>query len=242
MDFFCPNSADCASETSLRERVAAVLGYFAPLAGFLLAVAAVVWLSGCDALSEDTPERRPIVEAFLKTDAPLPAVRLSQTARVSEAYSFAANALSGAAVTLTLIGEGNGPDARYAYAETDTAAGVYLPIDPAPTALSNRRYRLEATLADGAVLRAETVVPQAFETAGTVPDTLTYNILGPPPSVRVTPSAYPGRRAIYQLGVEASGQLPTPIRPTSCRSAAPSTSATPPTSTSSTRRAARARC
>ena len=211
MASFCSDlrstSAGCPP---LRARVATVLGYFAPLAGFLLAVAAAVWLSGCDALSEDEPRRRPIVEAFLKTDAPLPPVRLSQTARVSETYSFAGNALSDAAVTLTLVGEGESPDVRYAYAEADTAAGIYLPVDAAPTALSGRRYRLDATLDDGRALSAETVVPTAFTTVASGPDTLAYNILGSPPSVRVTPSAYPGRRAVYQLAVEATGQLPSP--------------------------------
>ena len=206
---FCSDSC----QSALRERAAAVLGYLAPLAGFLLAVAVVVWLSGCDALSEDEAQRRPIVEAFLKADAPLPPVRISQTARVSETYSFAANALSGAAVTLLLLGDDGAPAARYAYAEADTATGVYQPTDAepaAPTVQSGARYRLEVTLADGGALSAETVVPTAFETVGEAADTLLYNILGPAPSVRVTPSAYPGRRPIYQLSVEATGQLPAP--------------------------------
>jgi len=96
---------------------------------------------------------------------------------------------------------------------------VYLPLN-ARTVLPGRRYRFVAEVpealglvAPGARVRAETLVPDTFRVVTPPPASVRYNPFGVPPQLTVTPSAYPGRQAIYLFSIQAldpqAGLTPT---------------------------------
>lgn len=176
-----------------------------------LPVLFLIVLAGCD-LAEDTFETQVVVEGFFVSGEMMPAIRLSETAPVEEAYFFEDLALSGAEVSVTLFGEPGGPDIRYPLIEHPDFPGNYVVsvTEPAPRVLPGRRYRLEARLAGrpdlvaaGEAVSAETVTPGTFRVVRPPPDTVAYNIFTPGPAIDVTAPATDGGQAVFVFSISS---------------------------------------
>jgi hypothetical protein len=183
----------------------------------LLAVLGVV--AGCDLAEEDFRPQL-VVEGVLVAGESLPPIRLSQTAPLGATYSFEALAVEGAVVEVVRLAGEVRPGRTYPYEESDARPGTYLPISP-DGVVPLARYRLTIRVPDalglvpaGAVARAETTVPDTFRVVEPPRDTVRYNPFGPVTELRVSPSAYPGRQAVYVFSIralepEAFGLTPT---------------------------------
>ncbi len=167
---------------------------------FTAALAAL--FAGCDSYEQDAFAPEYVVEAYLVAGAPLPELKLSQTARLAAVYTFEQHAVEGAAVTVALLGAGGEVERRYAY--TAVREGVYAPAEASSADLAAdllvqplRWYALEIDVPGAAEpLRARTFVPGFLEVLGTTADTLVYQS-GEQFDVHVRSSAYPGRQGIY---------------------------------------------
>jgi hypothetical protein len=127
---------------------------------FLLTLAVVAVLSGCDAIDTASVEQQPVAEAYLEAGQPLPPVLLSRTAPLEPA-SAAQTPISGAQVVLERL-DADGAVARtYTYRGVNNT-GTYEPEDP-ETVRPGTTYRLRASLPDGNTLSATTTVPTAIE-------------------------------------------------------------------------------
>jgi hypothetical protein len=165
-------------------------------------------LAGCDLAEEDFRPQL-VVEGVLVAGESLPLIRLSQTAPLGSAYSFEAFAVAGAVVEVSLLA-GEGASGRtYPYEESESHPGVYFPVQSG-VVVPRARYRLTVRVPDalglvpaGAVVRAETTVPDTFRVVEPPPDTVRYNPFGPVPELRVSPSAFPGRQAVYVFSIRA---------------------------------------
>ncbi|MDX1531950.1 MAG: DUF4249 family protein, partial [Rhodothermales bacterium] len=110
-----------------------------------------------------------------------------------------------------------GVAARFPYTPMSCAAppeGEFAP--PPGTYAPNRRhvvrpgstYRLEIDVGPrfgegGALVTAETTVPDTFRVVEAPPDTVRYDVLAPPPTTVVTPSETRGRPTVYLFTIEA---------------------------------------
>ena len=159
----------------------------------LLALLALVLVAGCDAGGvEDRPDL--VVSAFLGAGEPLPPVRLSRAAPLLDRYDPAAAAVSGATVTVTLVGEGGAADEVYRY--VPAVAGEYVAADPAVTVRERRTYRLDVEGPDGERLAARTTVPPDFDVVEAPDEAVVYGV-GRGPAVRITASSTADRQAVF---------------------------------------------
>lgn len=165
-------------------------------------------LAACD-LAEEPFRPEAVVNATLVAGEVLPDVRLTQTVALGRVYNPEAAALSGAEVTIARLGESGVEASVHRYVEIEP--GLYrvrgtdaVVVEPLT------RYRLRAVVPDqlglvppGEVIRAETLVPDTFRVVVPPPDSVRYSVLRPPPQVRVSRSAFPGRQSIYVFTVQA---------------------------------------
>lgn len=169
----------------------------------------LVALAGCD-LTEDDFRPQVVVEGFLIAGEPLPTIRLSETAPIEVGYSFEAQAISGAEVTITVDELG----AAYELVESRDFPGNYLvPFSfsgPTSNVVPGARYRLDVRLPNrpdlvpaGEVVSAETFVPDTFRVIRPPADTLAYNVFGPGPAIDVTASGTDDRKAVFIFSVTA---------------------------------------
>jgi hypothetical protein len=129
-----------------------------------LLVLLVVLVAGC---SPDRDEASlfapgdidvPVVDALLLVDAPLPDIRLTRTIAPDAEFVFEEAAIVGARVRVIVAGADT-----VVYAED--SAGIYLPIDPAPTVQPDTRYDLDVTTDAGERVTATTVTPGRLQIA-----------------------------------------------------------------------------
>lgn len=120
----------------------------------LIAVAALLGLQACDAVS---PEADPtlVVEAFVESGKELPVVRLRQTLRVDDAYDEDMAAATGASVHVQLV------DREVDYVPVEGAPGLYRPSESVP-AHAGSEFTLRASWQD-AVAEAVGRLPRQIE-------------------------------------------------------------------------------
>ncbi len=168
---------------------------------FALLAAALFVLGGCDSYEQDRYVPEVAVESYLEAGRTLPQVKVSTTAPVGAYYRFDDFALRDARVSVSLLAEDGGEEARYAFAET--SPGIYAPVqqvDVRPLAT----YRLEVEAPGfNAPIRSTTTVPGLFGVLSVNADTIAYQG-GVQPEVVLSPSAYPLRnQAVYVFSIEA---------------------------------------
>lgn len=176
---------------------------------FALLLLLLAPLASCD-LAEEPFRPQLVVEGILVAGQPLPTIRLSRTVSILEPIDRETSAVQGARVTIERLGEDGSPDLEITYAGGGLE-GLYFPADDFPAiAEPLRRYRITIDVPDelglvpaGEFVRGETLVPDTFKVLTPPPDTVRYNPFGPAPALRVTPSAYPGRQAVYLFSITA---------------------------------------
>lgn len=165
----------------------------------LLALLAAL-AAGCDSAADDPFEDQIVVSASLEAEMPLPSVRLTRLAPLFEPYDLADVAVSGAEVSVSLLGADGSVERTTPYVEA-SAFGLYDPLGNVP-ALPGRTYRLEVTGPAGERLSAETTVPPAFRVVEPPPPSVVYGA-GQGPSVRITQTSSAARRAAFVLTARA---------------------------------------
>ncbi len=164
--------------------------------------------AGCDGLSPAPFEPQVVVRAMLTAGEPLPNINLSESGRFDEPDG---PAIENAEVRIELLTEAGGVEATYVYAHRRD--GSYRPVsEERPEVLSGGTYRLVAEVPGSGTVRAETTVPTPFEVVRPPADTIRYQV-DPQPTFDVTPSAYPGREAVYVFTVEALEPDPDQLTP-----------------------------
>ena len=159
-----------------------------PIFGFLL-------ISGCD-FTEDADRTQLVVESYLIAEEPLSTVRLSRTSDVNQLYSFTANAITGARVTVDLLGlDGVTVEQSYSFTENSSEPGVYRPANP-ENILPSRTYRLNVNAIGWSPSTSDSLVPGDFDLVEANADSVVYQG-GEQLEVTVTPSAYPNRQSIF---------------------------------------------
>jgi hypothetical protein len=175
-----------------------------------VALAAVLGLAGCDASGTSAFREDVVVESYQTAGEALAPVRLTRSSPIGAAFDYDRLAVRGAEVAVERLGAGGAVADRVAYRADPDSAGLYRPtagpggrvprVEPLAT------YRLDVRLPEavgGGRLRATTVVPDTFRVVAASRTRATYRE-GPPLSLRVTRSRYPGRdQAYYILAVEA---------------------------------------
>ncbi len=171
----------------------ALLVAFAPGAG------------GCDSLSPGDYEEQVVVSAVLVAGRPLPPIILTRTSPIDEVYEPDRLRIAGATITVSLLAADGAVEAAYAYVQNGDL--LYLPVNAREAVVQGgRRYRFEAAVPGfPEPVRAETLVPTAFEVVEAPSDTLAYQDAAEPqgPGVRVTPSLFGDRPTAYLFSVRA---------------------------------------
>ena len=165
-----------------------------------LAVAA----SGCDGFADDDFTPRLVVSATLGAGEGLPPIALSRTSPLFDVYDPEAVAVTGAAVTVTLLSPDGADEAAYAYVPGETP-GQYVPASDA-TVLARRRYRLDVVAGDER-LTAETTVPPALAIVEGPPAETVYGT-GQGPEVRITQTSTTERQTAFVASVRALAPIP----------------------------------
>lgn len=172
-------------------------------------LAALALAGGCDLLDPEPFPGQIIVESFLEAELGLPPVFLSRTAPLDEVYDFSQQAVSDAAVTVTVAAEGARPAETFTYAET--APGIYQTtrrgvVEP------GRRYSLLVQVPGEPDVTAQTVVPDTFRVVEAPPSVIEYES-EPQPTYVVTTSDNPERQAIYVFTIRALDADPDNLTP-----------------------------
>lgn len=137
---------------------------------YLLAGAGVVfaaWLGGCDGTLPDDPNPLLVVEGFIETGKPLPAIRIRRAVSVAAAYDSEAAAASGAEIVVRIGAR------SISYVPDAARAGLYRPAEGnLVTALPGDLVTLDLTW-QGRSASGAGIVPPAIEilsTAFRIPD------------------------------------------------------------------------
>jgi hypothetical protein len=91
--------------------------------GETLTLLAIMLMVGCDSALPSDPEPRLVIEGFIDTGRPLPAIRLSRTLSVQTGYDSTAAAVDGADVFVRLGAR------EVTYIPDETRGGLYRPIE-----------------------------------------------------------------------------------------------------------------
>ncbi|MFT5142760.1 MAG: hypothetical protein ACI80V_001319 [Rhodothermales bacterium] len=167
----------------------------------ILVLAAACLVTGCDTTEPSIHVAEPVVEAYLIAGENLPDVRLTWTRDINTPFYPFGVGISGATVTISLLDPAGAVVLPCEYTEL---FGLYRPLScngrEHRVVEAGRDYRLEARLSDGTLVTSLTHVPGAFQLVGQSDTELVYQ--SPEEfSAVITPSSYPGRRAIFVFSV-----------------------------------------
>ena len=166
----------------------------------MLALAAGASVAGCDGTDGDTFERLLVVSASLGEGEPLPQVLLSSTSPLLDRFDPETVAVSGARVTVTLLGPDGADQDRVPYVGAEP--GRYVPASGTPpVVLAGRSYRLDVE-AEGQTVRAVTTVPPAVALVQGPSDRVVYGV-GQGPEIRIRQTSTPERQAAFVASTRA---------------------------------------
>ena len=165
-------------------------------------LAAGLVIAGCDSNSNfETHQPEVVIEAYLISGEPVPKVRVSQSASAQRTYDFTQNAITGAEVIVTRLGEDGSVEEVTRFTELEEQPGLYWPAEP-NIVQAGATYRLEVDPIGRPPATATTIVPGAFELVRNSADTLIYQ--GSEQfELDVTRSFYPGRQSIFIFATES---------------------------------------
>ena len=150
-------------------------------------------ISGCDPYSDDSYREYVVLEAYLIAERTLPAVFLTTTLPIDQAYSFEEAAITGAAITIHLLTGDDEIESSFTYSMI--SPGVYTPTQN-HTVLPRRTYKLEAEMEGHDNIRARTTIPDTFQVTSPVPESVVYQS-AEQLEVTISPNQNPGRQNVY---------------------------------------------
>lgn len=167
---------------------------FKRISGFL-AVAALILIAACDTLEPGAYVSEYIVESYQIAGEPLQNIHLTKTGRVDLVFDVTAQAVRNAEVKVQLLGQDDGIEETYPYAELAEEPGVYAPSS-SDLVFPLRKYRLEVNVSPSdAPITAITLVPDTFTVVEVSATSIVY--LAEQLQLRMTRSYYPGRQTYY---------------------------------------------
>ncbi len=164
-----------------------------PATSISLITALFLLLSGCDPYSDDSYREYVVLEAYLIAERSLPAVLLSTTLPIDQAYSFEAAAITGADITIHLLTGDDEIESSFTYSMI--SPGIYTPTQN-HTVLPRRTYKLEAELDSDKHISARTTIPDTFRITSSVPESIVYQS-AEQLEVTISPNQNPGRQNVY---------------------------------------------
>lgn len=167
------------------------------LRNILIFLTIALLISACEVYRQDDYVEQYVVEAYLTAGETLPEVRLSRTIPLRQTYVFEEVAISGAGVTIHLIGPDGLSEASFSYTES-SRNGIYIPDNQTATVESGREYMLEVTRLDrpGDRITSSTIVPRQFEIVNlNVTETVYQSEVQF--EFKLTRSFFPGRQNVF---------------------------------------------
>jgi hypothetical protein len=144
-----------------------------PRPTLLILLLCTAGLVGCDTTATQ-PEQQIVVEAYLRAEAPLPALRLTRTVGANDTYDPREAAVHEADVTVEKLAGDESVVETTSYVETDSIPGVYAPRPGSPPIVEpGATYRLQVE-AGGDRVTATTTVPDSVELLSVENDTTFY--------------------------------------------------------------------
>ena len=126
-----------------------------------------------DVYEQDDYRELVVLEAYAIADRPLPDVRLSTTATITEEYTFVDVAINDATIVLTRLSSNGQPMEDFNYTRRTT--GIYSASDQSTLVEAGARYRIQVQFdSREEKLTAETVIPQQFEVLSEVNNSYVY--------------------------------------------------------------------
>lgn len=177
----------------------------------LLLLSVGAGLLGCDTTATQ-PESQVAVEAYLRAQAPLPAVQLTRTVEATETFDPRDQAVEGASVTVQRLDDEGSVVETTAYDATDTP-GIYAPEPSSPpTVKPEATYRLTVDTGEDALITSTTTVPDTLsilaventrEGPNSTVDTAAFQTDAQQPALTVTAQEDPlfDRQSVYLFTV-----------------------------------------
>lgn len=140
---------------------------------YLYFIICLVLITGCGVYEQDDYRELVVLEAYAIADRPLPDVRLSTTATITEEYTFVDVAINDATIVLTRLSSIGQPMEDFNYTRRTT--GIYSASDQSTLVEAGARYRIQVQFdSREEKLTAETVIPQQFEVLSEVNNSYVY--------------------------------------------------------------------
>lgn len=159
----------------------------------------VASITACDPYEQDDYVEQVVVQSWLIADEPLPMLKLSRTVPINQVYNFDNAAISNASVTVRLLDATGQVERSFTY--TNSAPGMYLPIEDNIIVEPLRRYELLVRIDGKPDITAQTLVPGRFQTVGQNNSRIKYQGTEQL-ELEVTRSVYPGRQNYYVFTIE----------------------------------------
>lgn len=167
--------------------------------------------SACDTTEPSVHEEEVIVESYLIAGEPLGSVFLTTSIPVDDAYTGGRGGIGNAMVNVSLLSATGAQEDVFAFEGVFSASGEYTPAVE-HRVLPGRTYRLHVDIPGREIVTAETTVPGAFDLLDVGPLVLPYRS-SEQVEFLVTPSAYPGRQAVYIFTIEGLDPHPGNLTP-----------------------------
>lgn len=180
----------------------------------LVSIVFLLLISSCSTYTQDEFIEQYVIETFLISGEPFPAIRLSKTVPFNQSYIFDNAAISNARVRVMLQAFDGGVEQEFEFIQSDSP-GVYIPTDEHALVLPGRRYHLRIDQLENPSeeIKATTFVPGKLTAINTNADTLTYqgNLQF---ELTFDQGFYPGRQNVFvasSLALEPDNYPLTPF-------------------------------
>lgn len=171
----------------------------------LLTCILTAFITSCELYPQDEYEEFYVVESYLVANRQLPPVRLSTTIPATEFYSFEEASINNALVEIHLLANGPESAAVDTFYYSNSEPGIYNALEQ-HAVLPARTYELKISFPNNSdIIRAYTVVPEAFQIMGGVRDSVVYQSTEQL-QITLSASSYPTRQNIFVFN--ALGQFP----------------------------------
>jgi len=158
-------------------------------------------IASCNIANQDDYIEQYVVESYLVADDFLPNIQITTTAPIGEIYNKFDRGVNNAAVTILEYSPGS-TNAEMTYAYVLIEKGVYRSENQQIRVKPRYRYDLHIVLNEtGDVIRASTVVPDAFEIIHINATELVYQGVDQF-ELQLSPSFYPGRQGYYVFSTQ----------------------------------------
>jgi hypothetical protein len=170
----------------------------------------VIFLTGCDQYPQDVYVEQYVVDTWLIAMEPMPAIRLSSTAPISDFFDLNQRGVTDAQVVVRMLDDQGGATWTGLFSHQNN--GFYTYTDSDHMVQPNRIYSLEIITSDNHIIRASTTVPDTFSVISISSTSLPYQ--SPDRfSLDLTRSVNPDRQSYYVFSSETLDPLNADLTP-----------------------------